>query len=73
MYPNPAKDYVIIDLSDLTANATVFIYDYLGRLVKKELSNTTSLRIETSNLQKGTYVVKVASENELATKVLIVD
>lgn len=73
MYPNPAKDYVVIDLSDLTANATVFIYDYLGRLVKKELSNTASLRIETSNLKKGTYIVKVASENGLATKVLIVD
>ena len=73
MYPNPAKDYVTIDLSDLTSNATVFIYDYLGRLVKKELLNTTSSRIETSNLQKGTYIVKVDSDNGLASKILIVD
>ena len=73
MYPNPAKDYVTIDLSDLTSNATVFIYDYLGRLVKKELLNTASSRIETSNLQKGTYIVKVDSDNGLASKILIVD
>ena len=73
MYPNPAKDYVTIDLSDLTSNATVFIYDYLGRLVKKELLNTTSSRLETSNLQKGTYIVKVDSDNGLASKILIVD
>ncbi len=73
MYPNPAKDYVTIDLSDLTSNATVFIYDYLGRLVKKESLNTTSSRIETSNLQKGTYIVKVDSDNGLASKILIVD
>jgi len=73
MYPNPAKDYVTIDLSDLTSNATVFIYDYLGRLVKKELLNTTSSRIETSNLQKRTYIVKVDSDNGLASKILIVD
>ena len=73
MYPNPAKDYVTIDLSDLTSNTTVFIYDYLGRLVKKESLNTTSSRIETSNLQKGTYIVKVDSDNGLASKILIVD
>ena len=73
MYPNPAKDYVTIDLSDLTTNATVFIYDYLGRLVKKELLNTTSSRLETSNLQKGTYIIKVDSEKGLASKTLIVD
>ena len=73
MYPNPAKDYVTIDLSDLTSNATVFIYDYLGRLVKKELLNTTSSRLETSNLQKGTYIIKVDSEKGLASKTLIVD
>ena len=73
MYPNPAKEYVTIDLSDLTSNATIFIYDYLGRLVKKELLNTTSSRIETSNLQKGTYIVKVDSDNGLASKILIVD
>ena len=73
MYPNPAKDYVTIDLSDLTSNATVVIYDYLGRLVKKESLNTTSSRIETSNLQKGTYIVKVDSDNGLASKILIVD
>ncbi len=73
MYPNPAKEYVTIDLSDLTSNATVFIYDYLGRLVKKESLNTTSSRIETSNLQKGTYIVKVDSDNGLASKILIVD
>lgn len=73
MYPNPAKEYVTIDLSDLTANATVFIYDYLGRLVKNELLNTTSSKIDTSNLQKGTYIVKVDSDNELTSKILIVD
>lgn len=73
MYPNPAKEYVTIDLSDLTSNAIVFIYDYLGRLVKKESLNTTSSRIETSNLQKGTYIVKVDSDNGLASKILIVD
>ena len=73
MYPNPAKEYVTIDLSDLTSNATFFIYDYLGRLVKKELLNTTSSRLETSNLQKGTYIVKVDSDNGLASKILIVD
>lgn len=73
MYPNPSNDFITIELPDGISSAEVFIYDYLGRVVMKESLDVTSSKIVTSNLQKGTYIVKVASENGLATKVLIVD
>ena len=73
MYPNPTNDFVIIELPNGISSAVVSIYDYLGRVITKESSYVTSSKIETSNLQKGTYIVKVASENGFATKVLIVD
>lgn len=73
MYPNPSNDFITIELPNGILSAEVFIHDYLGRVVMKESIDVTSSKIVTSNLQKGTYIVKVASENGLATKVLIVD
>lgn len=73
MFPNPSNDFITIELPDGISTAVISIYDYLGRFIMKESLEVTSSKIETSNLQNGTYIVEVASENGLATKVLIVD
>ncbi|MCW1147524.1 T9SS type A sorting domain-containing protein [Flavobacterium lacisediminis] len=73
MYPNPSSELITVELPDGISSAVVSIYDYLGRIVIKESFDESSLKIVTSNLQKGTYIVKVASENGFATKILIVD
>ncbi len=69
MYPNPAQDYVNIEIS--SEKATLQIFDMQGRLVKQEQINDRNNQINTNDLQ-GTYIVKVISGNKLETKKLIV-
>lgn len=73
MFPNPSNDFITVELPDGISTAVISIYDYLGRIIIKESLEVTSSKIVTSNLQKGTYIVKVASDNGIATKILIVD
>jgi hypothetical protein len=73
MYPNPSNDFITVELPDGISSTEIAIYDYLGRVVIKKCFDEKSLNIVTSNLQKGTYIVEVASEKGSATKVLIVN
>ena len=60
VYPNPAKDYIIFTLTDITEPGSVEIYDALGRKVteQKLLENN---RIPVSNLKKGIYIYKISN------------
>jgi len=64
LYPNPANDYVNVQIDGITTEDKVKIYFYLldGRevAVSKANKNTSFLyRISTSNYAQGTYLVKV--------------
>ena len=69
--PNPAKDYFYIENYGTKINS-VLIYSVDGKLIK-HLTNPQSKQIDVSTLPKGTYFVKVNSENSVSTKKLIVD
>ncbi|HLP06290.1 MAG TPA: T9SS type A sorting domain-containing protein [Paludibacter sp.] len=73
IYPNPAKDgKFLITLPVASNTANVSIFDNQGRLLfEKVFSNNGRLNIE-SGLQKGIYIVKVASEGLNSTQKLIV-
>ena len=69
MYPNPAQDYLTIEIADDKADLQIF--DLQGRLVRQEqLANQTNT-INTSDLQ-GTYILKIISGKKVETKKLIV-
>lgn len=57
-YPNPAKDYIIFSLTDITQPAFVEIYDLLGRKVDDHKLSENN-QIPVSNLKKGIYIYKV--------------
>ncbi|HEY6914281.1 MAG TPA: T9SS type A sorting domain-containing protein, partial [Paludibacter sp.] len=73
IYPNPTKDGKFsIELPVTSNTANVNIFDNQGRLLfEKVFSNNGKLDIE-SRLQKGIYIVKVASEGLNSTQKLIV-
>ena len=67
LYPNPAKDLVIIQHNLEIENATVEVYDISGRIVYKNLLASTSgeLQLNTGNYQSGIYLVIVKQNNKV--------
>ena len=66
-YPNPAANYLTID-SDITLTK-VEIFSILGKKIKELNKDFKSIPIE--DLSKGVYIIRLQSENGLATKKLI--
>ncbi|MEY4903740.1 MAG: hypothetical protein RLZZ292_1555 [Bacteroidota bacterium] len=73
IYPNPSAEILNIDLTEETPNATLQIFDLLGKIIveKKLLNKSNTLNI--SNLEEGIYLINVKSgERKLGIKKLIV-
>lgn len=62
LYPNPASNQVKLFSSQGIKN--VKIYDVLGRLISKKIGdNSSELSLNISNLNTGTYLIRVLNEN----------
>lgn len=69
VYPNPAKDYLNINIPGSLEATTYTIYNKLGQVVKQmNVSSQNDLRVNTANFSTGVYFVKV--EKEGAVKIL---
>ena len=64
-YPNPVKD--ILNISYIDAITAVSVYNLLGQEVITKSVNDNLTKIDMSSLSKGTYLVKVASDNLVKT------
>lgn len=69
--PNPASDMVNIFSS--FSIRKVEVYSLKGVKVKEEGVKAASIKMDISNLPKGTYLVKVYTPNGVATKKLIIN
>ncbi|TZF93593.1 T9SS type A sorting domain-containing protein [Chryseobacterium panacisoli] len=56
-YPNPVKE--VLHLENIDRNLSIKIYDLSGKLVFETTTNSNTTSIDTSNLQKGQYIVTV--------------
>ena len=68
-YPNPAKDYVVIDLPSAEANQNVLceIYSLEGVLMHRETVRNAGDKLSLMNLSQGVYLLKVSSDNQTYT------
>jgi parallel beta-helix repeat protein len=74
LYPNPAKSFVNIDFLFLPETVTTIeIIDGFGRTVEKKLAESTSNRIETNQLTRGMYFVRITNTNNTQVKKLIIE
>ncbi|WP_347373031.1 Omp28-related outer membrane protein [Aequorivita sp. Q41] len=69
LYPNPATS--TINLKN-AANANIEVYDILGKLILSENNISMDAQINVSQLQAGTYFMKIAKDNLLTTKKFLV-
>lgn len=77
-YPNPAKDYFMIDYSlPSQMNIDFRLYDYLGTEVlsnpqESKSSGQHSSKIETSNLSNGIYILKFKIGTTIISKKIVI-
>lgn len=72
VYPNPAVDYVTVELELDTkaSNVTYELFDLTGRLISKvSHENVTSdnVQIQVTGLASGNYILKVNADNALSS------
>ena len=77
LYPNPATDNVnILIASKENANAQLNIFHLMGQLVYSEnvavAEGNNLVRVSTSNLQAGVYMVNIKTNAGTSTQKLIV-
>lgn len=71
VYPNPAKDQVTIASSFNMERVELF--NMLGQKVYENEVNGIATSVNVSNLNNGTYIVKIFTEAGLATKKIVVE
>lgn len=70
VYPNPAKDVISIKN---TNNATVYIYNILGKMVRKIDSTSDLLQVNVSDFSNGMYFIKIQNGNNVETKKILIN
>ncbi|MES2133178.1 MAG: T9SS type A sorting domain-containing protein [Bacteroidota bacterium] len=74
VYPNPAKNYVTLSVSDESFNhASITLYNMLGDVLVKDVLNTQEQSIDLGNLAKGVYVLTIQGAKETLSKKLVVE
>ena len=67
VYPNPAKDKLIIDFAEPSVNTSIQLFSADGKLVKKLIPGNIqrTLPIDVSNLNSGVYIIQIQSDKGL--------
>ena len=66
VYPNPNTGVLNISLTaELSKNASLEVYDALGKLVVKQVLDNALNTINMSNLDNGIYTFKVLNNSNL--------
>jgi formylmethanofuran dehydrogenase subunit D len=69
VYPNPTTDY--FNLVSESKIQLIELYDISGRLIKTSLINDFETKQDITNLNKGTYILKIKTENGEVTGKII--
>ena len=64
VYPNPAGNYVHVEILSGSRNSMVSIYNTDGRLIKTVPIESNQKTIEISDIPAGNYIIKVDDERE---------
>jgi len=72
VYPNPAKEFIIFDLANISASAIAEIYDIQGKKVLEQKVSENK-QISVSNLRKGLYFYKLHNNGTIRTGKLLIE
>ncbi len=66
IYPNPAKEFIVVKANSNEAIKKISIYDASGRMVNYQTGNFEKISI--SNLAQGTYLLTIQTEQDTYSK-----
>ena len=72
LYPNPANDYILLDIPSVGQHITVNIIDMNGRVIKSiplQILGSTTSKINISTLKNGEYICQVITSEGSFAKV----
>jgi len=70
LYPNPATD--VVNINGTSSSYDFFVYDITGKLVIGQANVKGTRSLDITNYNRGTYLVKIVSGNNVVTKKLSV-
>jgi hypothetical protein len=72
VYPNPAQDFIQVDLSKTSFKATSYeVFNSLGQIVLSGAANQENLRIDITQLPINQYLVKINSSEGSLVKAFV--
>ncbi|MFA8299923.1 MAG: DUF4465 domain-containing protein [Hyphomicrobiales bacterium] len=69
-YPNPATSFINIVSTD--NNGVLEIYSIQGNLMQTQAIDNYKTKVDINQLSKGTYLIKIKSEEQIKTSTLII-
>ncbi|MFC5270637.1 T9SS type A sorting domain-containing protein [Adhaeribacter terreus] len=75
VFPNPSNGLFNLKVPTTTRNYSVEVMDLTGKLVKQQTvtNNSGTTQLNLNGTAKGIYILKIASEGNVATRKLIVE
>lgn len=70
LYPNPASDFVTIDVDNSILGSSYHVIDYAGRQVLTGKISTVITIVDINQLEKGMYFIQVESQAKASFKVI---
>jgi len=67
VYPNPANNWLNIEIPALAGIADISIFDLTGRMISKTVSYDMLTKIEISSLNPGTFILKITTGTSTKT------
>ena len=67
IFPNPASNQLFINNSDVLLQ-DIFIYNIMGKEIRRYSVSTTRIILDISNLQPGMYFLKILTEQGILTR-----
>jgi hypothetical protein len=71
MFPNPASEEITIQLPMGSNDASIELFDYIGRLALRKKITLSENTIRVQGLSSGMYILKVLSDDKIGAKKLI--
>lgn len=72
IYPNPVKNILSIDCEKCNDNLIVEIFDIFGKKYKTiYFSSLTNMQINVSDLQNGTYIIRLSDSKDIFRQIFI--
>jgi hypothetical protein len=72
-YPNPVNNYLNINLTSQTKNnSTILITDIIGRILITEKNNNQNIKLNTTNIPNGLYLLSIINEDSITTKKILI-